>query len=103
MDAKNYCSHVNIELTAWKAKLYDVIRKTNSLPAADREKVAPLLDRLNGTVTDLDSRIERLTRECPADWRAQRSEIEDGLSKMKEGWKDVWGVFGEPEYGIGGA
>ena len=103
MDAKSYCSSVSTELTAWKANLYDVIRKTSSLPAADRDKVAPVLDRLNTIVADLDERIERLARECPADWRNQRTEIEDRMSNIKDNWKNVWGVLGEPEYGIGGA
>jgi hypothetical protein len=102
MDVKSYCSSVGTELTAWKANLYDVIRKTHSLPAADQDKVAPLLDKLHAVVADLDERIERLARECPADWRAQRTEIEGRLSKIKDSWKDVWGVLGESEYGIGG-
>jgi hypothetical protein len=103
MDVKSYCSSVGTELTAWKANLYDVIRKTHSLPAADRDKVAPLLDNLHAVVDDLDERIERLARECPADWRAQQTAIEERLAKVKDGWKDVWGALGEPEYGIGGA
>jgi len=103
MDAKSYCSSVSTELTAWKANLYDVIRKTHSLPAADQNKMAPVIDRLNAIVADLDERIERLARECPTDWHAQRTEIEARMSKIKDSWKDAWGVLGEPEYGIGGA
>ena len=37
MDAKSYCDSVRIELTQWKVKLYDVIRKTESL-SGDQKK-----------------------------------------------------------------
>lgn len=103
MDPKSYCSSVGTELTAWKAKLYDLLRKTDSLAAGDKAKVAPVLDHIDAVVADLDKRIERLARECPAEWRDQRSEIEDRMTQIKDGWKNVWGVMGEPEYGIGGA
>ena len=103
MDVKSYCDSVKIELTQWKAKLYDVIRKTESLSADDKNKVGPTVSELNGIVDDLNQRIELLSRECPAEWSGDKNEIEDKISQMKGKWKEVWGVMGEPEYGVGGA
>jgi len=103
MDAKAYCDSVGIELSGWKAKLYDVIRKTDSLAAEDKEKVGSTLAELHGIVDDLNQRIEWLSRECPADWSGAKDEIEDKLCQMQYRWKTVWGVMGEEEYGIGGA
>ena len=103
MDAKSYCDSVRIELTQWKAKLYDVIRKTESLPADQRTKVAPSVEELNAIVDDLNQRIEILTQECPVEWSGQKNEIDDKISRMNDKWKNVWGVMGEPEYGVGGA
>ena len=103
MDAKSYCDSVGIELTSWKAKLYDVIRKTESLPADVKKEVGPTVAELNAIVDDLNERIELLARECPADWSGQKNEIEGNISRLKDGWKNVWGVMGEKDYGIGGA
>jgi len=103
MDAKSYCDSVKIELTQWKAKLYDVIRKTESLSADHKNKVGPTVDELNTIVDDLNHRIELLARECPAEWSGHKEEIEGKISLMKDKWKNVWGVMGEKEYGIGGA
>lgn len=103
MDAKSYCDSVRIELTQWKAKLYDVIRKTESLSADDKNKVGPTVSELNGIVDDLNERIELLSRECPAEWGGEKNEIEGKLSQMNDNWKKVWGAMGEPEYGVGGA
>ena len=103
MDAKAYCDSVGIELAGWKAKLYDVIRKAESLTAEDQEKVGPTLAELHAIVDDLNQRIEWLSSECPADWAAPREKIEDQICQLKDRWKSVWGIMGEEEYGIGGA
>ena len=103
MDAKSYCDSVRIELTQWKAKLYDVIRKTESLPADHKNKVEPPVDDLHAIVDDLNERIELLARECPVEWSGQKDEIDSKISQIDDKWKEVWGVLGEAEYGVGGA
>jgi hypothetical protein len=104
MDAKSYCESVGIELTGWKAKLYDAIRKANALASSDKQKVAPVIEELNTLMDHLDRQIDTLARECPSEWNTEKAEIEGKLSRVKDKWKDVWGVMGEEsEYGIGGA
>ncbi len=103
MDAKSYCDSMEIELTGWKAKIYDAIRKTNKLPTGDKDKVEPMIQDLHAIMDELDERLELLEKECPADWTSQRKEIEEKMSKMDTAWKNVWGMMGETEYGIGGA
>ena len=103
MDAKSYCDSVRIELTQWKAKLYDVLRKTESLSDDQKTKVVPSVGELNQIVDDLDERIDLLSRECPVEWSGQKDEIDDKISRINDGWKNVWGVMGESEYGVGGA
>jgi hypothetical protein len=103
MDAKSYCDTVNHELTAWKAKIYDVIRKSEALPATLKAKAEPLIGELNAVVDDLNGRLELLSKECPADFGPQRAEIKGRVESLNTAWKKVWGVFGEEEYGIGGA
>jgi hypothetical protein len=103
MDPRSYCDTVNHELTAWKAKIYDVIRKSEKLPAKGKDRVAPFIKELNAAVDDLNVKLERLSRECPADFRPHRKEIKGKMSEVKTAWKNVWGVLGEKEYGIGGA
>ena len=103
MDAKSYCDSVGIELTSWKAKLYDVIRKTESLADDDKEKIQAALSEFHDIVDDLNKRIEWLSNECPVDWVGPKEEIEDKISLMNDRWKKVWGVLGEKEYGLGGA
>jgi hypothetical protein len=54
-------------------------------------------------VDDLDERIASLARECPTEWGGVKSDIDGKMSNVNQKWKEVWGVMGEPDYGIGGA
>jgi len=103
MDVKSYCESIGSELTGWKAKLYDVIRRSEKLPGTEKENVEPMVAELKDMIDDLDQRIASLARECPAEWGGDKSEIDGKMSKMNDKWKKVWGVMGEEEYGIGGA
>jgi hypothetical protein len=103
MDVKAYCDSVGTELTTWKAKLYDVTRKTNALKGAHKEKAEPLVKELNALIDDIDQRIATLARECPSEWGTDKTDIDTKISQVKGKWKEVWGVLGESEYGIGGA
>ena len=41
MDIKDYCSGVQSELTGWKAKIYDVVRRLDKMSTGDKIKVVP--------------------------------------------------------------
>lgn len=103
MDIKSYCDSVGIELTGWKAKLYDVIRRTEKLEADNINNIEPMVAELKDMVDDLDERIAALDRECPTEWGGEKSDIDGKMSQVTQKWKEVWGVMGEPDYGIGGA
>jgi len=103
MDAKAYCDIVGIELTSWKAKLYDVIRRTEQQEAGNKENIEPMVAELKDMVDDLDERIAALARECPTDWGGEKSDIDGKISQVTLKWKEVWGIMGEKEYGLGGA
>ena len=38
MDVKSYCDSLVIELTGWKAKVYDVVRKLDKMSSGDKAK-----------------------------------------------------------------
>jgi hypothetical protein len=103
MDVKSYCDSVATELIGWKAKLYDVMRKADSLRDPEKKNVTPMVQELNTMVDDLNARLELLVRECPAEWASEKAAIESRFNQMGSQWKKVWGVMGESEYGIGGA
>jgi len=98
VDVKSFCDSVGNDLVERKAKLYDAIRKTETLGNVDKSKVAPLLKDLNGLVDDVDKHIKLLADECPLEWESQKSEIQEKLSKVDtkfnvlDGAVDVWNM-----------
>jgi hypothetical protein len=98
VDVKSFCESAGNDLIEWKAKLYDAIRKTETLSNVDKSKVEPVLKELNGLVDDVDIHINLLADECPLDWKSQKSEIQDKLSqvdtkfKVLDGAVDVWNM-----------
>jgi hypothetical protein len=47
MDIKDYCSKLQTELTVWKAKVYDVVRKSDKASSGDKEKVVPYINDIH--------------------------------------------------------
>ena len=101
MDARSYCDKVALELTNWKARLYDVMLAAEKLSDGDQDIVAPMVQQLNALMKDLVNKTAQLKNECPADYSQHQASIEADLKKVKKNWKDVWGAMGEPTFEIG--
>ena len=39
INVKDYCKNVDIELNAWRAKLYNVMRQMDDLPEGDKQRI----------------------------------------------------------------
>ncbi|MDY0163098.1 hypothetical protein [Desulfobotulus sp.] len=83
MDVKDYCKGTEMELTAWKAKLYDMMRKFDRLASADKEKVTPHIEDLHMIVAELEDRIHQLRYECPAQWAPVKDRIDEAHVDMR--------------------
>jgi hypothetical protein len=75
MDVKSYCDSLSIELTGWKAKVYDIVRKLDKMSSGDKEKVIPEVNELHMIIEELDDRIDLLEKECPTEWEPERIEL----------------------------
>ena len=95
MDALDFCKGIEMELTAWKAKVYDAIRKIETLSSGDREKVLPNIQDINIIVTELEDKIESLKTECPSDWSPQKKDIEDAHVDMRSKYEETMEIIGK--------
>lgn len=94
MEVKDYCSNVDMELTLWKAKIFDVIRKADQLGSAELEKVLPNIQDLKMVITDLEDRIHQLRTECPLEWKPIRDEIEGAKGNLTNTYDEVIDYIG---------
>lgn len=95
MDVQDYCKGLEMELTAWKAKLFDMIRKVDKLSTGDKEKMLPNIQDLNIIVTELEDKISVLETECPADWSPQKKEIEAAHIDMRSKYEETMAYIGK--------
>jgi hypothetical protein len=95
MNVTDYCKGVEMELTAWKAKVYDLTRKVEQLGSKEREKILPNVQDLHMFITDLSDRIEQLKNECPTEWNPQKREIEKGSVDMRGKYEQTMDFIGK--------
>ena len=96
MDPKYYCDVMQSELTAMKARIYNVIAAVDKMPAGKKGELAPELSDLHSLVADLSSKIDDLKHECPADWDAHKAEIDAKKAALiaKMNWWDEQHIAG---------
>lgn len=94
MDAKYYCNAVNTELTALKARAYDIMRQVDKME--NKEKLFPQFSDLHSLVDELNAAIEKLSAECPADYSTAKNDIEAKKAALlaKINWWDEEHIAG---------
>lgn len=95
MDLQDYCNSMSMELTAWKAKMYDVVRRLDSLGTAEKEKVLPNVEDLHMLLTEMESRVTQLTRECPSEWSPIKKEIDNAHVDMRSKYDQTMAFIGQ--------
>lgn len=95
MDVLDFCKGLENEMTAWKAKLYDVMRKVDKLGSAEKEKVLPNIEDLHMFLEEMKDRVETLKTECPSDWSPMKKEIEDSSINMRGKYEDTMDYIGQ--------
>jgi len=83
------------EMTSWKAKLYDTMRKVEKLGTAEREKILYNIQDLNMLLDDMAGRVEQLRTECPSDWSPVKQELEQGSADMRGKYDETLDAIGQ--------
>ncbi len=100
MEVKDYCKNVDIELNAWKAKLYNVMRQMDNLPTGDKQRMYEKVNGLHIVMTELDDRIDQLRTSCPTEWSPVREEIKGKIHDLGDKYQEAEGALFD--YDIGG-
>ena len=95
MDVLDYCKGLESELTGWKAKLYDVMRRVDRLSSGEKEKMLMNIQDMNITLTELEDKIESLRTECPSEWSPQKKEIDDAHVDMRSKYEETLSFIGK--------
>jgi hypothetical protein len=76
------------ELTAWKANVYDIVRKMDELPGGEKEKFLPNIEDLHILIAEMDDRIHQIRKNCSPDTgiddiRTDREKYDKALSRLR--------------------
>jgi hypothetical protein len=98
-NVQSYCDSVVTELSVWKAKIYDVVRRLDKVSSGDKAKLGDQVNDLHIFVEELQNRIDRLRRECPTDWKADQIEMETKFGHLKGKYNDLEANFSPGDIG----
>jgi hypothetical protein len=100
MEVKDYCRNMEMELTNWKSKLYDLIRKMDTHPTGDKEQIYEEINGLHILMTQLEDRLDKLRTSCPTDWKpASEEEFRGKMGTLEEQYKKVAQEHFDYEFG----
>ena len=89
MEVKDYCRSVEVELNGWKAKMYDMVRKVDTLRGADAQNMQTNIEELHKNINDMERIIDHLRTECPLEYGPQKNEIDTASSNLKSKYEDA--------------
>ena len=88
MKARNCCKTMEMELTGWKAIVYDITRKMENLPGGEKTKILPNIEDMHMLIAELDDRIEHIHNNCTPetgmeDIQSERAAFNASLSTLR--------------------
>jgi len=104
MKAKNCCKTMEMELTGWKAIIYDITRKIEKLSGGERLKILPNVEDLHMLIEELDARIEYIRDNCKPetgmeDIQTERAKFNSGISSLRMSAEEAMQGLGGGNFG----
>jgi len=88
-DVKTFCTSMRNEMTTWKAKTYDLIKKAEEMSPSPDQKVKASIDDMKSMIDRIESTIGKLETQCPVHWGSEKAEIEQVMCDIRERWNEA--------------
>ena len=104
MKALNCCKTMEMELTGWKAIVYDIARKMEKLPGGSREKILPNIEDLHILIEEMDQRIDQIRENCTPgtgidDIQTERQAFNASLATLRGNAENAMALLGAGNLG----
>ena len=104
MKARNCCKTMEMELTGWKAIVYDIARKMETLPGGEKEKILPNIEDLHILIAEMDDRIDQIPENCTpetgiADIQTDREAFNASISTLRVTTEEAMKGLGGGNFG----
>ena len=92
------------ELTAWKANVYDIVRKMEELPGSAKEKFLSNIEDLHILITEMDDRIDQIRQNSTPetgidDIRTDREKFDKALASLRVTADEAMRGLGAGDFG----
>ncbi len=100
----NCCKAMEMELAAWKATIYDIVRKMNKMPGGVKQNFLANIEDLHMLAEELDQRIENIRANCTPetgidDIKTEREGFTYSLSKLRVKAEDAMKILSAGDFG----
>jgi hypothetical protein len=104
MKARNCCKTMEMELTGWKAIVYDITRKIETLPGGEKTKILPNIEDLHMLIAEMDDRIEQIRDNCTPetgmdDIKTERQAFNKAISSLRVNTEEAMQGLGGGNFG----
>jgi predicted nuclease with TOPRIM domain len=100
MELTEYCDGVAGELSTWRGKVDEVVKRLDHVSSGDKAKVYPHVNELHMVMEELDDRIKKLRTQCPTSWEPEKAEMEGKFFHLRRTWEGVWENVSPGEIGL---
>jgi hypothetical protein len=95
---------MEMELTAWKAIVYDIVRKMEKLPSGEKEKILPNIEDIHILIEEMDARIEQIRATCTPetginDIKTERENFTYTVSDVRVKAEEAMKILGGGDFG----
>ena len=104
MKALNCCKTMEAELTAWKANVYDIVRKLDELSGGEKEKFHANIEDLHMLIAEMDDRIDQIREKCSPetgidDIRTDREKFDNALASLRVSADEAMQIMSAGDFG----
>jgi hypothetical protein len=104
MNATNCCKTMEMELTGWKAIVYDITRKMEALPGGEKGKLLANIEDLHMLIAEMDDRIDQIRANCKPetcieDIQTERDAFNASLSTLRVSTEEAMRGLGAGNFG----
>jgi hypothetical protein len=101
MNPKDCCKGIEMELVAWKAKIYHVVRHMDKLPGGEKQKILGNVEDLHMLIAEIDDRIDQVRADCPSitEFKPIKEDLDNKLADVRVNYEDAMAVLGAGNFG----
>jgi len=95
---------MEMELTAWKAIVYDIVRKMEELPGGEKEKIRPNIEDIHILIGEMDAGIDQIRETCTPetafdDIKTEREQFTYTVSGVRVKAEEAMKILGGGDFG----